>query len=510
MIFISSFLTIISIIYKLINENKSLNIIIYKWHNGIDVAKLSDMFYKGKIGNKLIITFVLFVTIFVGSTGIFLYRSAKNSLDNELGGKLIAIAQSVTTQIDGSFVTQLFPGDENRLIYINLLQKLNKVKQATDVKRIYIFNRDNKSLVDTEKVPIGTEYVRLRFNRSELENLWNGNCVHTVLFKGEDGNYYKSGYAPIKTDDSIVAAVGVDTSATIMSAIRAFGRNVIIFAVISILMTIVIGFLFAKTITNPINKLVKSAEEIGKGNFNDEIKIRSNDELGYLGYSIDNMRKAIIQRDNRLKMMLAGIAHEIRNPLGGIEIFAGLLSEDLQGTSKEYVDKIIKEVKNLNEIVTQFLEYARPTEPVKEEVDLLSIIDEVCFVLSPELKKKNVKLISEITDSDIRVFVDPKQIKSVFMNIIKNSLQAMSTGGEIRLRNGKIDNLISVTINDNGPGITKENLEKIFDPFFTTKEKGAGLGLAIVKKLIEDNNGRVEVQSKINEGTSFTIYLPEV
>jgi len=468
------------------------------------------MNYKGKIGNKLIITFVLFVTIFVGSTGWFLYRSAKDSLDNELGGKLIAIAQAVATQIDSVSVKQLSPGDEKGNTHKNLMEKIKNVKRATNVKRIYIFDRNNKSLVDTdENVPIGTEYIKLRFNKSELENLWNGNCVHTILFKGEDGEYYKSGYAPIKDNNSVVAAVGVDTSATIMSAIRAFGRNDVIFAIISVLITIAIGFLFAKTITNPIDKLVKSAEEISKGNFNNEINIKSNDELGYLGYSMDNMRKAIIQRDNRLKMMLAGIAHEIRNPLGGIEIFAGLLSEDLQGTSKEYVDKIIKEVRNLNDIVTQFLEYAKPTEPIKENVELLSIIDEICFILAPELQKRNVKFISDITDGNIKVFVDPKQIKSVFMNIIKNSIQAMSDGGEIKLKSDKTDNLIVITVSDNGLGISPENLEKIFDPFFTTKEKGAGLGLAIVKKLIEDNNGKIEVQSKIGEGTTFTIYLPE-
>ncbi|MGB9595134.1 MAG: sensor histidine kinase [Candidatus Poribacteria bacterium] len=475
------------------------------------MQKLLNMTYKGKIGNKLVITFVLFVTLFVGSTGWFLYRSAKNSLEDELGAKLIAIAQAVTTQIESVFVTKLSPGDEQKPTYTIFKHKINNVKLATNVKRIYIFDKDNRSLVDTdENIPIGTEYARLRFYKSELENLWNGNCVHTFLFKGEDGNYYKSGYAPIKKDDgSVVAAVGVDTSATIMSAIRAFGRNVIIFAVVSIVMTIAIGFLFAKTITNPINKLVKSAEEIGKGDFDDEINIKSNDELGYLGYSMDNMRKAIIQRDNRLKMMLAGIAHEIRNPLGGIEIFAGLLSEDLQGTSKEYVDKIIKEVRNLNEIVTQFLEYARPTEPIKEEVELLSIIDDICFILAPEMQKRNVRFISEINDDNIKVFVDPKQIKSVFMNIIKNSLQAMPNGGEIKLKSSRTDNLISIEITDNGLGIALENLEKVFDPFFTTKEKGAGLGLAIVKKLVEDNNGKVEVQSKIGEGTTFTIYLPE-
>jgi signal transduction histidine kinase len=464
--------------------------------------------YKGRIGNKLVITFVLFVTIFVGSTGWFLYRSAKNSLDEELGGKLVAISQAVTTQIDGLFIIQLAPGDERTLTYANILNKLNNVKQATDIKRLYIFNKDNRSLVDTdENVPIGTEYIRLRFEKTELESLWSGKSVHTVLFKGDDNIYYKSGYAPIKANGVVVAAVGVDTSATFMQAIRAFGRNVVIFAVVSILITIAIGFIFAKTITKPIEKLVNATEMIGKGNFDQVIKIDSKDELGYLGNALETMRNGIIERDNRMRMMLAGVAHEIRNPLGGIEIFAGLLAEDLDGESKEYVEKIIKEVRNLNEIVTQFLEYARPAEPIKENVLLNSIIDDAKFLLAPEFQKRDVRFLSNV-DYKIKIYVDPKQIKRVFINIFKNALQVMPNGGELKIQSNFNDDLVEIAISNTGPSIPKENLEKIFDPFFTTKEKGVGLGLSIVKKLIDDNNGDISVESEPTH-TTFIIHLPK-
>ncbi len=454
-------------------------------------------------------TFVLFVTVFVGSTGWFLYRTTKNSLDNELGGKLVSIAQAATTQISGMFVTQLAPGDEETLTYANLLNKINRVKEATNVKRVYIFDRDNRSLVDTDMdIPIGTEYFQLKFDRSELESIWEGDSVHTVLFTDEDGRYYKSGYAPIKVNDEVVAAVGVDTSATFIEAIRKFRRSVVIFAGVSIIITIAIGFLFAQTITKPIHKLVVAADEIGRGNFDEKVHIDSRDELGYLGNAMENMRKGIIERDNQLKMMLAGVAHEIRNPLGGIEIFTGLLAEELEGKSKEHTQKIIREVRNLDAIITQFLEYARPAEPARRSVTVGSVIDEAYFLLSPEFGRSDARFIRELGCEDAEIFVDPEQVKRVFVNIFKNSLQVMTNGGELTLSGQIKGDFASIAVSDTGPGIPSEDMEKIFDPFFTTKEKGVGLGLSIVKKIVESNEGEITVESVLESSTTFTILLP--
>lgn len=465
--------------------------------------------YRGKIGNKLVVTFVLFVTIFVGTTGWFLYGITKSNLDSELGSKLVAIAQSTATQIYGMSVMQLSPGDEETLTYANLLIKLKRVKEATDVKRVYIFDRENRSRVDTDAdIPIGTEYIKLKFDRSELKSLWNGNSVHTVLFQGDDGVHYKSGYAPIRADGEVVAAVGVDTSATFMKAIKGFRRSVVIFSVVSIIITVAIGFLFARTITRPIHELVNAAGEIGSGNFDEEVKIHSKDELGYLGNAMENMRKGIIERDNQLKMMLAGVAHEIRNPLGGIEIFAGLLADELEGAPKEHTEKIIREVRNLNDIITQFLEYARPATPVKSNVSIGSLIDEAYFLLSHEFGENGARFIRELDCEDMKVYVDPEQVKRVFINIFKNSLQVMSNGGELTLRGQVKGNLLEIMVSDTGPGIPPENLKKIFDPFFTTKEKGVGLGLSIVKKIIESNDGMIAVGSEMGKSTTFIISLP--
>lgn len=465
--------------------------------------------YSGRIGSKLAVTFVLFVTVFVGVSGWFLYRTTKNSLDNELGGKLVAIAQATTTQLSELMVMQLMPGEEDTLNYANLLNRIKKVKAATKVKRVYIFDRDNCSLVDTDiDIPIGMEYIKLKFDRSELQSLWLGNSVYTVLFQGDDGAYYKSGYAPIKANGETIAAVGVDTSATFMQEIKSFRRSVVIFAAISMIMAITIGFLFARTITRPIHKLVRAADEIGKGNFDEEIHIDAKDELGYLGNAMENMREGIINRDNQLKMMLAGVAHEIRNPLGGIEIFAGLLADELEGSSKEHTQKIIREVRNLNAIITQFLEYARPMEPVKRNVEIGSIISEAYFLLSPEFSERGTQFIKAPDCADAEIFVDPEQVKRVFVNIFKNSLQVMPNGGKLTVDCILKEGLAEISISDTGPGIPEANIEKIFDPFFTTKEKGVGLGLSIVSKIVENNGGRIVVESEEGESTTFIISLP--
>ncbi|MBD3184721.1 HAMP domain-containing protein [Candidatus Poribacteria bacterium] len=465
--------------------------------------------YKGKIGNKLVITFVLFVTIFVGITGWFLYQTTKNSLDRELGEKLVAIAQSVTTQIDGIFLLQLSPGDESGRNYANLLNKIKKVKEATGVKRVYIFDRENQSLVDTEPdVPIGTEYIKLRFDRTELKALWSGESVYTVLFTGDDGIYYKSGYAPITANGQITAAVGVDTSANFIQTIRSFRRSVIIFAFVSVLMTIAIGFLFARTITSPIHKLVRFADGIGKGDLDSEIHIESNDELGYLGHAMENMRKGIIERDKQLRMMLAGVAHEIRNPLGGIGIFAELLSDELEGESREHTQKIIKEVRNLNGIISQFLEYARPKDQNPEVVTIGSVMDEAYFLLSIEYDKSDVVFRNDMECENALVYVDPEQMKRVFINILKNAFQVLNGEGQITLKGQIRENYVDIEITDTGPGIPPGNLENIFDPFFTTKEKGVGLGLSIVKRTVEANGGRISVESEVGKYTTFTVSLP--
>ena len=467
--------------------------------------------YNGRIRNKLVIPFVLFVTVVIGGSGWFLYRSTKRSLEDQLGDKLIVIAQMAATQISGDLVTRLKPGDEESRTYANLIRKLERIKEATGAKRLYVFDPRNRSLLDTgEDVSIGREYVKLRFDGSELEAVWRGRASHSILFRGSDGAFYKSGFAPIKVKDRVVAAVGVDVSATFLTTIEGFRRSVLAFGMVSVLITVIIGFLLAKTITDPIQSLVRSAMEIGRGNLNRKVSVRSNDELGYLGHAMDRMRRGIIDRDHQLKTMLAGIAHEIRNPLGGIELFAGLAADELEDESKgkEHIRKIIKEVNTLNRIIGEFLDFARPSEPRKESVSLEALIDEVALLSSPDFEGKGIVFRKDFSQDQIRVYADPEQIRRAFLNLFKNAIQAMEQGGVLIVRGELREDMVKTEIRDTGRGIPKEDSGRLFDPFFTTREKGAGLGLSIVKKIVEAHSGKISVVSEPGQGATFTAWLP--
>ena len=451
------------------------------------------------------------VVLVVGFCGFLLYTAARDSLDDELGKKLIAVAGAVTAQIDGEGVIQLRPGDEGSRTYRNIRQKLMRIRFNTDVKRIYFFDLNLLSLVETDEgVPIGIDYPKLRFDEVELRAVRKGIPAASVLFKGVDGLFYKSGYWPVFVNGEVMAVLGVDASATFLASIRSIRRNLFIIGIISVLAAVLIAVLFSKTIVNPIKRLVVAAKEIGAGNYQKPISVKSGGEIGFLAETLDDMKDNILRRDHQQKTMLAGVAHEIRNPLGGIEIFANLISDESgeDQEQRERAQKILKEVKNLKGIINEFLDYARPSKPDPKHCVMSDVMAEVRAVISHDLEKTRVKIDLQELGGNSTIFVDPRQLQQVFLNLIKNSIQAMPDGGLITIRTVPNREWMVIDFEDTGKGISDDLMHKLFDPFFTTHEQGTGLGLAMVKKLVEDNGGRIGAQRLKSGGLKFSIWLP--
>ena len=209
--------------------------------------------------------------------------------------------------------------------------------------------------------------------------------------------------------------------------------------------------------------------------------------------------------------MVAGVSHEIKNPLGIIRSTAELLEEKSASDriQKKLSTIIIEESGRLNDVVTDFLDFARPQVPSFQDCRLEEIIDRNLSFLRPELDKKRVFVNNgNLNSGAFTIEADPGLLYRAFLNIFINAIQSMKDGGNIKIAIEEEKDNYRVEIQDTGIGITKENLNKIFNPFFTTKEKGSGLGLSIVKNIIEGHKGTVLVESEEEVGTRVSVTLP--
>ncbi len=414
------------------------------------------------------------------------------------------MAKAIAVQIDGDLLQNIFPGDEETRTYKNLLEQLETFKSQTNIRRIYIFSKNKKIFVDTNpSTPIGNDLIFIPITPGETEALFSGSTVNSTLFEGSDGRLYKTSFTPVLSAEQVVAALALEASAHTLEAIQTVRRDLLILGTAVLAGSIFIGFLFSKRITTPINRLKSAAQKITKGDYESEIQIESSDEIGFLAQTMEEMRRAIVQRDTRQKAMLAGVAHEIRNPLGGIELFAGLLANELKDEkAMNEAEKIKKEVQNLKKIVTDFLNYARPNKAEKENCVVKDIFEEAKFLLAQDLNGYEVEFFEDKKSS--KIFVDPQHLKQIFLNLLKNSVEAMDGSGTIKL---EIRGPNKLNFSDTGPGIPNEFQEKTFEPFFTKRKDGTGLGLAIVKSLVEENGGGIRLIQNLNSGAKFEFSL---
>lgn len=247
-----------------------------------------------------------------------------------------------------------------------------------------------------------------------------------------------------------------------------------------------------------------------------------------------NEQEKLKDRLAALGQMAAGLAHEIRNPLAAIELTTSLIKRKLsdQPAQISQLESIHAEVRKLNKIVADCLEFVRPVKLSTEKVDLERLLEESLANALSTTPKGGIRILKEYHPTP-PVSIDRNQMKQVFVNILLNALQAVGSDGTVEIAygpsslfsksasflNGRTaETNLSLQVNlapyawikvvDNGCGIPEEILSKIFYPFFTTKERGSGIGLAIAQKVVDSHRGSIDVESEVGKGTTFTIKLP--
>jgi len=302
-----------------------------------------------------------------------------------------------------------------------------------------------------------------------------------------------------------------------------------------------------KYICDPIEGLLEQTQALSSGDLSARVKHLSTDEVGELGRSFNVMADSLAQAQIELKdwgntlehkvemrtaeitdmqgqllrsaklasmgELVAGVAHEINNPLTGILMFASLSSKtpDLPKQVKDNLDLIVSETGRCAKIVRGLLEFARESFPEKKPDSINRIIGHTLELISHQIIFQDVDIRYHGEEDLPNVEVDADQLQQVFLNMFINAGQAMPSGGSLTITTKltEVKKEVQIVIEDTGAGINQENLEKIFDPFFSTKaQKGFGLGLSVSYGIIGNHGGRVDVKSREGEGTRFSIYLP--
>jgi len=450
--------------------------------------------------------FVVFLIFTVILTVLLTHRTQQMALKkNE--DYILLLASNLNHQVFQQFVLPTAYEKEGRITLSDPEQyrRLDMVVRNTihgfHVEQVNQYDQEGIFSYSTDNLPLGTKYDELPGVKKALagENYFElpgYSQFRSLFWLGGDAHNLKA-FIPFRLEEKLGPlsgpVVGVfEITHNISGDLKDIGKfRLIILGTLVVIM----GLLFLV-----LRQIVKQAEIIQERRQEEqlamEVQLHQAERLAALGE------------------MTAGVAHEIRNPLGIISSTAELLQARLaRYEPQDRLARIIVEESNrLNDKVTEFLDFARPRVPNLRACDLEGLLNRSLEFLQPEIDRLGITVIHQSGLNSRSLIVDPDLLHQAFLNILLNAIQAMPQGGQLLVSTspGPHDRGAEVRFRDTGEGIAPESLKKIFNPFFTTKERGSGLGLPIVKSIIESHQGAIKIDSAPGEWTEVAIFLPEL
>ncbi|NVZ96273.1 HAMP domain-containing protein [Pseudomonas sp. D6002] len=337
-------------------------------------------------------------------------------------------------------------------------------------------------------------------------------------------NNYSGLYWPIFNDAGELQGVifsGLLRHTSLVGLVNQSNLFVLIFLLSSAL-SLGAGMLVSQRLTRPLRDLSEGVSAVISGNYQHRVAVSGGDELAQLSSTFNHMTERLgelhhleaqLRRRDRLHALgevAMGLAHEIRNPLGIIKTATQLLHRraDLPETDKRHLEYVISEVSRINDLITEFLDFAKPSAPLRTVQAARPVVEEILGFCGPELATHNIDAQIDDAAPGATIYADAKQLKQACLNLILNAIDAMPGGGRLTLGIHSVGGNTVISIGDTGEGIAPDMIERIFTPFVTTKASGTGLGLAKVFSIMESHDGSIECVSETDAGATFSLYIP--
>ncbi len=447
--------------------------------------------------SRILVLVIGLLLLVMSGISIPLYWYTRSAMEEQLDQYLVSTIDLIALQLDDELISILIAEPGLSGIRQKVESQLSNAVVGNIVD-IALFNQNGNLVAEA-----GQQQFRHTVGRADLDI--NQKYISRIQFSQADG-YYKSAETKLLLDNGAVVQIAIWGGVGFVSVVEQLLGSLFWITLLSLLAGIALAVIFSRSLVRPVRELSEYTGEIRRNLYSDPVNLGRQDEIGALNSALIEMHDEIRSNERRNKELLAGIAHEIKNPLGGIEIYTGLLEAELVNDEhKEYLGKISSELQNLKRVVLEYLDYARPPKSRIGYQKIETIVNDAARLLKPELDSKNVNL---TINGSAAVAGDESKLRRVMVNLVKNSLEAVAAGGRIEISIVGKPPAVEISVSDNGEGIPAENIDRIFNPHFSTRDSGYGLGLAIAKNIIDEMNGTVIVKSAPGQGTDFIISLP--
>lgn len=465
------------------------------------------------IRRQFVLALAVFAVVLGGVFAVVSRSISSAALESELDRRLLWVAGATVAAnaFQAGVATSFQPGDEGEGFWQAYQARLDSLISRGYVSGAWIFNGvEKRALVTAEpadSIPIATPLRFLDPYDAHIRLALRDGTATSDVFALE-GRRFKYGFVRMQ-DGGAVAVLGVLMPADFLVPLSRLSRSLLLGSAVAVLLAVGLGTALAAGIARPVEQLAKAAIRIQRGHLDRKVRLDRRDELGRLAQAMERMRNGILERDEQLRLMLAQVAHEIRNPLGGLELFATAAAEtDDAEERRRHMRRVRAEVAALNRIIDDFLTFARPLRADPEPTDLRVPLEAAVSLIRGKFEGDGGCLDVELPDYALMARADSDQVKRAVLNLLRNAAQVSD---RVHLRGSLERGEVRIAVADDGPGVPAEARERIFDPFVTDKEQGAGLGLAIVRKVAEAHGGRVEVgdasESGVGTGAEFRVYF---